>query len=104
MPGRPGSVVWSTTSWLPTARRRWASGQLDHDVLGIGRARRQPVVPGPQVLERWALDVECMPAMDEAADRDVAHGKMLARDIAAGGAGGLRPAEPPAAPPRGPLI
>src|SRR5215831_20484636 len=93
MPDRRAFASWSTSSSPPIAELRPASGQLHHDVLGVGRACRQPVVPGAQVLEVGPFDIERQPAVGKAADRDVAHGEVLARDIAAVGQMSVEAAE-----------
>src|SRR6185369_9516911 len=83
------------TSHVPLPQRgeeREGLRQLDHDVLGVGRPGTQPLVPGAYVLQLRAHDVERVPAIDEAADRDVAHGEMLAADVLAA----LQPAVEPA--------
>src|SRR6185503_16997890 len=63
-------------AWQPSSQR-------DHDVLGVGRPRLQPLVPGLHVLELGPLDLERVPAVYEATGRNVAHGEMLAADILA---------------------
>src|SRR5215203_6313971 len=77
--------------------RTWRSAlrlrQLDHDVLGVRRPRAEALVPGAHVLELRPLDVERVPAIDEAADRDVAHGEVLAADIVAAVQPAVEPAE-----------
>src|SRR4051794_492692 len=50
-------------------------------MLGVGWPGFQPLVPRLDVPELRPLDVQRVPAMDEAADRDVAHGEMIAGDI-----------------------
>src|SRR5215211_9155064 len=80
--------------------RTWRSAlrlrHLDHDILGIRRPRAEPLVPRAHVLELGPRDIERVPAIDEAADRDVAHGEVLAADILAALQPAVEPAEQPA--------
>src|SRR5476649_2020691 len=81
MRDRQGSARW-WPRWLPPGNAfKKQSRKRRHHVLGVGGPRLQPLVPSLHILELRPLDRERVPAMDEAADGDIAHREVLARDI-----------------------